>query len=77
MERRLPNIVKDFLERAILPEINKNSSLSTSCQYFLSLLGQDIIDLPALEAIVNTFPSQLHQHLLDQPKPQQMFAKKK
>lgn len=54
IERRLPQIVRDLIERVILPEIHKNSSLSASCQYFSSLLAQDQIDLEALQGLVDS-----------------------
>lgn len=77
MERRLPNVVREFLEKAILPEIQKNPALTASCQSFVSLLADDHIDILAMEAIVSSFSPQRLNQIPDPPKPPQMFSKRK
>ena len=56
-ERKLANLVRDFLERAIIPETKHNNSLSASCQYFSTILSQEPLDLNGLQAILDTFPA--------------------
>ena len=69
---------KEFLENAILPEMQSGSQLATACQEFMTLLSATTVDIGALESIAGSFTEcSPNGSPPEQLKLQRMFSKKK